>query len=234
MKRVTYATENDLECLRYLSKCYDFALSLCISLAFNELDTSIVYLREQKNFKQELKYFANNAVKEADLKRAQIRNIMVSKGFFDSYADRVIDLASKDISSFSKAIERVLGKNEIGDPHLYAQIETTRCLLQSCVLDFKGIAEDARKKFGIDRSSVFKEYDISKVYYWFEKATTIMYKTVNDISGNINLKTSATSRLWNKIHKKIADGEYIEECMRAANEEHPEFMNNDIKVKEWV
>ena len=79
MKRVTYTTEEDLECLKYLSRCYDFALSLCISLAFNELDTSIVYLREQKDFKQKLKYFANNSVKQSDLKRAQIRNMIVMR-----------------------------------------------------------------------------------------------------------------------------------------------------------
>lgn len=232
MKRVTYTTEEDLECLRYLSRCYDFALSLCISLALNELDTSIVYLREQKNFKHQLKYFANNSVKQSDLKRAQIRNIMVSKGFFDSYTDKVIDLASKDIMSFTKSMQKVIEKHKVKNANFYAQMETTRCLLQSCVLDFKGIAEDAKKKFGIDRSADFKEYNISSVYYWFEKATEIIYKNVDDTHGNVNLKTPTTSRLWNKIHKKIADGEYITECMKAANEEHPEFMSNEIKIKE--
>ena len=231
MKRVTYTTEEDLECLKYLSRCYDFALSLCISLAFNELDTSIVYLREQKDFKQKLKLFANNSVRAADLKRAQIRNIMVSKGFFDSYADRVIDLAEKDIKSFRSSLEKVISKHSIENSTLYAQVETTRCLLQSCVLDFRSIGEDAKKKFGKDRSDVFKEYDISSVYHWFEKAVDIIYTNVDKTNGNINLKTPTTSRLWNKIHKKIADGEYITECMKAANEEHPEFMNNDIKIK---
>lgn len=232
MKRVTYTTEEDLECLRYLSRCYDFALSLCISLALNELDTSIVYLREQKNFKHQLKYFANNSVKQSDLKRAQIRNIMASKGFFDSYADKVIDLAGRDIKSFRSSLEKVISKHGIENAALYAQVETTRCLLQSCVLDFRSIGEDAKKKFGKDRSDVFKEYDISSVYHWFEKATEIIYKNVDDTHGNINLKTPTTSRLWNKIHKKIADGEYITECMKAANEEHPEFMSNEIKIKE--
>ena len=231
MKRVTYTTEEDLECLKYLSRCYDFALSLCISLAFSELDTSIVYLREQKDFKQELKLFANNSVREADLKRAQMRNIMASKGFFDSYADKVIDLAEKDVKSFRTSLANVISKRNIENAYLYAQIETTRCLLQACAIDFKNIAEDAKKKFGKDRSDVFKEYDISSVYHWFEKATEIIYKNVDDTHGNINLTTPATSRLWNKIHKKIADGEYIAECMKAANEEHPEFMSNEIKIK---
>lgn len=232
MKRVTYTTEAELECLKYLSRCYDFALSLCISLAFNELDTSIVYLREQKGFKKKIQIFANNSVREADLKREQIRNIMASKGFFDSYADRVIDLAEKDVGNFRDSIENIISKHNVGDSYLYAQIEVTRCLLQSCVIDFRSIAEDAKKKFGKDRSSVFKEYDISSVYHWFEKVTKIIYKKVDDAHGNINLKTPTTSRLWNKIHKKIASGEYITECMKAAHEEHPEFMGNEIKIKE--
>lgn len=156
MKRVTYTTENELEALKYLSKCYDFALSLCISLAFSELDIAVVYLREQKFFKHELKYFINNAVKKADFKRYQINSIMVSKGFFESYSDRVIDLADKDIKSFKSSLTKVIEKNEINNASFYAQIETTRCLIEACVLDFKGIADDAKRKFGKDRSSDFK------------------------------------------------------------------------------
>ena len=231
MKRVTYLTENELECLRYLSKCFDFALSLCISLALNELDTAIVFLREQKCFKQKLKLFANNSVREADLKREQISSIMASKAFFDSYSDHVIDLAEKDIKMFSSAIQKVIEKNGVDNAAFYAQIETTRCLLHSCVLGFEDIAKGAMDKFGVDKTDVFQEYNISKVHYWFEKAVEIIYKDVRGVHGNINLRTPTTSRLWNNIQKKIVDGAYIDDCMRVANEEHPEFMKNDINVR---
>lgn len=232
MIRVTYTTEKELEALKYLSKCYDFALSLCISLAFNELDSSVIYLRERKDYRHELKRFVNNAIREADLKRAQINSIMASKGFFESYADRVIDLASKDVGSFRNSLQRVLEKENVAQPFFYAQIETTRCLLHSCVLDFKSIAEDARKKFGTDRSDVFLDFNISSVCHWFNKVTGILYKEVTGKYGDIRLTTPATSRMWNRIHKKIADGEYITECMRAAHDEHPEFMSNKIKVRD--
>lgn len=56
MKRVTYKTEKELEALKYIAKCYDFALTLCITLAFNQLDITTISLREEKDFKHELKH----------------------------------------------------------------------------------------------------------------------------------------------------------------------------------
>ncbi|SFG75433.1 hypothetical protein [Prevotella sp. KH2C16] len=229
VKRITYGSDRELECLRYLSKCYDFALSLSISLALNELDTAAGMLRDGRMFRHGLKKYVNNAVREGDRRRAAITGYMVSRGFFESYADRVIDLAEKDIAGFRNSVRRVMEKHGIGDAGLYAQVETARCLLQACVLDFRGIAEEARKKFGVARSGDFAEYDVSAVYYWFGKAADILYADIDRVHGDIELRTPATARMFNRIHRKIADGEYIGGCMETASEEHPEFMRNEIK-----
>ena len=229
-KRVSYSTERELECLRYLSKCYDFALSLHISLAMNELYTAIAKLRDAGMYVREVKVNMNNAVKEGEMRRSAIMGYMASKGFFDSYTDRVIDLAEKDVSAFRDSIRGVMEKHDVKNANIYAQIEVARCLLQACVLDFRSVAADAKKKFNVDRSSDFKEYDMSGTHFWVEKATDVLYKNVDKAHGNIELRTPATARMFNRIHKKIADGEYIEECMKTANEEHPEFTSNEIAV----
>lgn len=230
VKRVTYSDDRELECLRYLTKCYDFALALHITLALNELDIVLGMLRDGKQYTREVKRYVNSAVREGDRKRAAITGYMASRGFFDAYTDRVIDLAEKDIDGFRNSVRRVMEKHGIKNAGLYAQVETARCLLQACVLDFKGIAADARTRFRVDRSSDFREYDMSSVYFWTEKFVSILYRDIDEAHGDIELRTPATSRMFNRIHKKIANGEYIEECMKAANEEHPEFMGNEIAV----
>ena len=234
MKRVTYKTEKELEALKYIAKCYDFALTLCITLAFNQLDITTISLREEKDFKHELKHSVNNALSEADRKRAEMMQIMKSGGFFESYSDTVIDLAEKDINAFRRSLERVMEKNGVERAKLYAQVETTRCLLESCVMDFKSLGEQCKEKFGYNVSSFFEEFNVSKVAYWFSRAVDKLYKDVDESKGEIKLKTSATSRIWNRIHKKIAEGEYIGGCFAAAQKEHPEFMENEVKVKKVV
>lgn len=224
MKKVTYTTANELECLKYLSKCYDFALSLCITLALSELDTAVVMLREERMFRQEMKRYVNNTLREADKKRMQINNVMSSKGFFETYSDEVIDLANNDVRSFQRALRNVLVKHHIADADLLSQVETARCLIEVCVLDFEQVSKDAMRRFGVNRSEVFEEFNMSKVYYWYEKATELIYTG----RGNVTLITPTTSRLWNKFHKKIAEGAYITGCLNAAKAEHPDFMNSVI------
>ena len=225
MKKITYSTERELESIRHLATCYDFALSLMISLALSELDTCVVRIRTYSMFRHDVKRCINNAVREADMKRAELADLMTSRGFFETYADRVIDVAENDVSRFRSSLCRVMERHSIENTELYAQMETTRCLLEACVLDYGNIAKDARERFGVDMSSHFVEYDMRKVFGWFSRATQALYGDVGGKDANINLSTSATTRAWNTLHRKITNGEYIEECMKTAQMEHPEFLN---------
>lgn len=233
MKKISYTTKQDFECVEYLARCYDFALSLLISMAFNELETSVVYIRDRREAYKRLGVIglADRAIREADRTRHGIKSVMADEGFFNSYADRVIDTAAPDVASFRNSLANVMRKAGVSDPGFYAQIETTRVLLDACVMDFDSIADDGKRKFGHDRRSDFTEYNVKGVKYWFDKIADRLYAHTDGKGGDINLKTPATSRMFNRIQQKVADGSYIEECMRAAKEENPDFINK-ITIKE--
>ena len=224
-RKVYYRTEKELEGIHYVARITDFGLSLTIECALNELLNAYLMVRDMPIFRQKLKQYANQAENLAKLRRARILALMKDRNFYNVYSDRAIDLAEDDLTRLRIGVKQILddAKNEHSD--VIAQCEVARIMLHLACEQYSAIMQKAKEKFGCDYSKTFYEFNIKDVRDVWDKATSLIYKDCYDA----DLNTDKIQALFDTMAGKFADGMYIEECLKAAKEEHCDF-TNQIKV----
>ena len=230
-KKYVFRTEKELEGLRWTARVVDFGVSLTIISSLNELTTAYIMLRDRKDlFHHRVKQLANETMQKATNLRTSILSVMKKGDFFDTYSDRVIDLAENDITMFRISIKQTLDDNGVRDADLVSYLETARTMLEMAVAHFDSVMTQATKDYGVNYRKAFCEFNATDVYERWQKVCEMLYQHY-DCGCDIDLNTERTTQLFNKMGNMFADGEYVGECLRDAMEEHPDFMN-EIEVKE--
>lgn len=227
-KKVYYTSEKDLEGLKWVAKIMDFGVNLMIKAAINELTNAYIMLRERDDlFKWSLKNLANRVIKAAKIKEREILDIMENKNFYDDYADAVIDYAQSDMTKFRVAIKQELDKAHIADSMLYSYIECARVMLNMSVFQYDNIIKEAKERWGRSYAGDFSEFRIGNIYAMWDKVCSKLYDCYS-----VDLNTPNISSLFDTMCRKFTDGKYIEKCLKAAYENNPDFVKNEVKVKE--
>lgn len=229
-KKIYYTTNQQLEGLRWVAKVTNFGLGIMVKSAMNELFTAYIMLRDRKElFRHTVKQRANLAMRKSEAKERLIFQLMENRKFYDDYSDSVIDYAQNDITLFMIAMKQELDKHEVEYSDLFAQMETARALLDMCCKNFKYVMEDARMKYGKDFSSDFREFDMSEIHAQWSVACNLLFE--RHTKGKVvDVNTENVKRLFCNLYKKFVNGEYVDKCLRVAQENNPEFVENDIEV----
>lgn len=238
-KRITYSTKKQLEGVRWTSRVIDFGVSLTINIAFNELYTAHMMLRERKDlYRQKIKKQANDTIRLVDAKKAQILNLMANRKFFDTYIEKVVDISEKDISVFRESIRKTIEQANGKNAELISYIETARSLTNAAVAQFEEVMKTSRELYGsFEWKQPFYNFKWEQTFCEFNcsdilKSWDALCKMIYDSNSDIDLNTKETNKLFDDICEKFADGFYVKECLQEAHEECPDFITNDIVVKE--
>lgn len=196
--------------------------------ALNELTTAYIMLREHKDlFRHKVKHLANETMQVATNLRSSMLGVMEHRDFFDTYSDRVIDLAENDITLFRISIKQTLDDHKYKNAELISYIETSRTILEVANEHFKSIMKTAREDYGVNYAKAFCEFNPQEVLNRWQKVCDLLYGATKDI----DLNTERNLGLFEKMATRFADGDYVQQCLQDAMEEYPDFVN-DIKVKE--
>lgn len=226
-RRVYYYGERDLEGLRWTARIIDFGIGLSVIAAFNEIRSTFVYLRESPLFRHKTKNIVNNTMRMIRHREVEIRSIMKDKSFWDDYSDTVIDAANNDVTLFRISIKNTLDKEGYKNSNIVSYMETARVLLEMSVQHFESVMADAKERYGRDYTEDFKVYHVGAIRTSWERATEMLYK-----GTPIDLNTPSNKAAFENMAKKFAEGLYIQDCLKIAMENNPDFFNNDIEIKD--
>ena len=226
-KRVIVNSDKEVEALRYAANCMDFGVSLSIAVAFNEMITAYITLRDNKRaFRHKVKQLANLADKQSEIIITKIMSVMQNKKFYDVYSDNVIDLADNDISQFRDGINNTLAKHGIHDAAMLAQCETARVLLKIAAEHFKSVLEQTKEKYKCRIPYAFEEFNCENVFATWDAMCELLYEG----HETVNLNVESCNDAFANVVSKLINGTYIDECFKFAQAECPDFTDNDIKV----
>lgn len=226
MKKVYYNDKTDLEGLKWTARVVDFGVGLLVTAAVNEMHNTYALLVERRDILHgKVKRFCNNAFREARIRTSTIKDNMVNKQFWLDYSDRVIDEADNDITMFRIAIKQTLDNANAKDSEIISHAETTRTMLDLAVGQFDEIMKLSKERYGRDYSSVFSEYRLNAVLYWWTQMCDILCKGIKADMNNKN-----TTGLFDKMCDKFGSGAYIQACLQEAYKNNPDFIENSIAV----
>lgn len=237
MKKVIYHNNTEREALEYTSKIVDFGLTLVIHSALNELFTAYMYLSRSPLFKHLVKKRSREALRLRNLKLEELKNIVLHKGFSETYWDYAIDASADDVERLRAAIQQVIDEANVPNSYLFSQVEVARILLESSKVHFEEIIKDCNNKFfskdligmkNLNLRDTFREFNITPIFNEWDAMCDALYK---NCYSKVDLNNEKVSELFNVLASKFAKGEYVEECLAVASEEYPEFANT-IKKKE--
>ena len=247
-KKISFTTEKQLEGLGWVTQVMNFGVSLTIAAAFNELYTAHMMLRSHDElYKKQVKKLANDALRHAELKRGQMLAHMESRKFYEAYSDKVIDLAEDDITKFRISIKQTLDDVRYQNAELISYIETARALLDAATIQFREVIRTAKEDYGEYTCDIvlmpnvnprfankftweynFSEFNIISVLKSWENVCDILYGHSDDI----NLNTPRSTKLFDMLCTKFAEGDYVHACMDEAHELCPDFLENHIIIKD--
>ena len=236
MKHVVYHNETEKEALEYTSKLVDFGVALIVYAALNELLNAYVSLQRSKYFKHVVKKRAKNAYSMRNSKVEELKELVMHRGFAESYWDAVIDSCEDDILLLRKELEKIMKAANIEDYSLYAQAETARILLESAKVHFQEVIKDCSNKYlsknlqqmkNLNLFEVFHEFYIDNIYKEWNNVCNELYKA---IPPNIELTNDTTERVYVEMAEKFSKGYYIDKCLAVASKEFPEFADAEIKI----
>lgn len=227
MKKIIYYSEKDLDGLREVAKSVDFGVGLAVMSAFSEMLSAYCMMIERSDvFRHEVKRLCKRAIRLSELRSAAIRSNMKDGVFWDDYSDAVIDAAKSDVTLFRLAIKQVLDDACCDQALLYAYVECARVLLDMSVKYYDAIMEEARKKHGRDYGSDFAEYRVGGIQKVWEDMCDRLFV------GKANLNTPSVDAAFKVMCRKFAEGDYIAYCMGEAHKNNPDFVENEILVRD--
>lgn len=213
--------------MRVLARIIDFGVGLAVIASINEMYSAASFLRDDKKlYRTDVKMFCNRASEAASKHEAEIRKNMKSADFWRDYSDKVIDEAETDIAHFRVAIKTELDNAHIPNSNLFSYIECARTLLDVSVAMFDANVEKIEKECGRNFAKDFKEYRVYDVLSLWSEMCDILYK-----GYNADLNTENVTKMFDKLSKKLSEGDYIQPCMDEAFRNNPDF-KNEIFVRE--
>lgn len=226
-KKLYYEDEQDLEGQKNTAQIVDFGVSLSVTAAINCVYYASGCIRERKDlYRQRVKQLCNLAVKSASQMEMRMKSVMRDKSYWLDYSDRVIDEAQDDITSFRRAIEKVLMDANFPDATLYSYIECARVLLDMSVKQFDCVMERAEEDYGHNYSGIFFEFRAGDVFGNWDKMCYELYD-----GFSIDLNTPEVMDAFDVVSRRFGRGEYVSACREEAHAKNPDFVENRIKVK---
>lgn len=228
-KKISYYTDKQLAGIRWTAKNASLSVSLTVASAFNELYTAHMMLRERPDiYRNQVKKFANEAINKARMKRVQMMNIICNRKFFDTYSDKVIDLAVQDITLFRIGLKQTMDDAGYPDSDFISYIETARVMLTAAAYHFSLIMEEARKRFGeYAYEEAFREFYVQDVQKSWDRVCDAIYGAVD----NIDLNTTRNEQAFRVICDNFAQSKYVDECLMEAHAEQPEYVESLLAVE---
>lgn len=236
MKNIKYHNKTEKEALEYTSKLVDFGVTLVVYAALNELLNAYYLLQRSKYFRTTVKRLANEAVRMRNMKVVELKSVVMHKGFSESYWDAIVDVCEDDISAFRTELVKVLEEASVDDGEIYAQAEVARVLLGSAKAHFEKVikdctnlyrTQDAREMRNLNLFDTFHEFYVDGIYKQWNLVCDELYK---DKDRNIELTNDKTIESYNVLADKFVKGGYIDECLRVATREHPEYTGVKIRI----
>lgn len=216
-KIIRYSSDEELSVMKRTAKVIDFGVSLVLTCAFNELFSSLVYLRPRADlYRHQVKFFGNQAYKYARRQELILKPLMKNWNFFSDYSDSVIDAASNDVTLFRIAIKQELDSIGFADAELYSYIECARVMLILSVKMFDTIIQEAKRDSGKDYTDVFIEFRAGETSDKWSRMCDILFKRVG-----VDLNTDRVNKAFNVLLRKFSEGEYIQACLNEANKNNP-------------
>ena len=229
-KVITYQNDKQLQGIHWVAKEASLSVSLTVASAFNELYTAHMMLRERMDiFRKDIKRLANETEARARRKRLLMLEIIANRQFFDTYSDKVIDLAEHDITLMRIDIKQTLDDAGCSDSELVSYVETARIMLTAATMHFQDVMREAREKFGgYDYDGAFCEFNVADVQKSWSRVCDILYRL--DVS--VVLNAPRNEHVFNLIKDNFSQGKYIDECLAEAHAEQPEWVEKNLLIVE--
>lgn len=230
-KVITYQNDKQLQGIQWVAKNASLSVSLTVAAAFNELYTAHMFLREHRDvFRNEVKRFANEAELRARRKRRLMLDIIANRQFFDTYSDKVIDLAESDITQFRISVQQKMDDAGCRESELLSYVETARVMLTAADMHFDGIMRLAHETYGgYDYEGAFCEFCVSDVQKSWSRMCDILY---TNVGPDIDLNTKQSEQMFGVIGDSFRQGKYIDACLREAHAEQPEWVEKNLLLVE--
>lgn len=233
MKHFVYQTKAQLEGLRWMARVVEFGVSLSFTVAIHMLYIGHLALREDKDmFRREAKKYANEAIRRADIKKARVMAAMKDYRFYDAYSDLAIDLSENLMTMLRFNVKQELDKARHPKANAMADIESARIMLFLAKQQYDSVIGEGRDKWHLPKQILYQwgEFDLCDVFNSWELAVDTIYQTTYQ-GISIDMNTPNILAVVDKIGHAFGDGEYIEECLKAAKAERPGFFNDFIIVE---
>ena len=237
MKSIKYYNQTEKEALEYTSKLVDFGVTLVVYAALNELLNAHLILRRSALYKTIIKKRANEALRQRDRKVRELKDLVMHKGFAETYWDSVIDICEKDISNLKEEIKRTIEEAGVDNAELYAEAETTRLLLMIAKLHFEEVIRNTTNMFRAKNLADMRNLNLFEVFHEFYiDGIYKLWDTIcDDIYGKkhtqVKLENERTKAAFDILLDKFSTGEYIQGCFKIATEEYPEFSSSKVVVE---
>lgn len=237
MKHIAYHNRTEKEALEYTSRLVDFGVTLIVYAALNEVLNAYIRLRQSKYFRGNIKRRAKDALKLRNWKVRELKDLVMHKGFAESYWDAVVDACEEDIGTFRREIRATLEDAHADYADLYAQAEVTRVLLEAAKIHYEEVIRDSTAKFrsqdmhgmrNLNLFDAFHEFYIDGIYREWNIVCDELYRNK---SNDIDLTNERTISAFNAMADKFAKGLYIDDCLKAASTEYPEFSGAKIVIE---
>lgn len=229
MKRFYYQTKEQLDGLRWMARVIEFGVSLSCTVAINELYIGHLALREDRiSFCREVKKYANEAVRRADMLRARTLAVMKDRTFYDVYSDTAIDLAEPLVTMLRINIKQILDRGNFKRSKMIADIETARVMLFLAKQQYDSVIEEGGTRWHLPQHILrqWGEFDLGVVLDYWDKVCEILYQ-----GKTIDLNTSEIESVVKRIGVAFGEGEYVETCLAEAKKARPDFFNDFVYVE---
>lgn len=237
MKSVKYHNLTEKEALEYTSNLVDFGAALLVFSALNELLNAYTMLSQSKYFHHTVKRRAKEALKQRNRKEKAIVDIVKHKGFAETYWDAAIDACENDVATLRAELKATLDKAGTEDSDLFSQTETTRIMLHAAKIHFEEVIKEATNKFRtknwrdmqhLNLFATFSEFYVGGIYHEWD---TVCEELYDGKESSVDLNNERTMAAFNILAEKFAKGLYIDECLKVAQAEYPDFKELRVKVK---
>ena len=181
---------------------------------------------------------ANEALRMRNRKVEELKDIVLHKGFAESYWDAIIDACEDDITKLRSEIKLTLDDAKIEDSDLYSQAETARVMLEAAKIHFEEVIKDVNVKFREQNREEMKKLNLFDVFHEFyidgifKEWSIVCSDLYSNKHIDVELDNERTMDAFTVMADKFAKGLYIESCLKVASEEYPEFANTEIKIVE--
>lgn len=234
MKDISYHNYTEKEALEYTSNIINFGVTLIVYAALNEVLNGYILIRQSKYYKNVIKQRANRSLALRNRKVEQLKSMVKTRKYAESFWDAIIDVCEDDVANLRKEIKVILDNALIEDSDLYAQAETTRVMLEAAKIHYEEVIKECTTKFIMKNAEEMKKLNLFDAFHEFyidgifREWNIICDELYKNKHTTIELTDDNTLGAFNVMADKFAKGLYIDQCLKAASADYPEFA--DVKI----